>query len=117
METRIRNYEDFIKKASKNPGKFGYSGRELAAYHRFMLQNFQHERLIHLLVTFFFAALALIFLALSVAAGFFLGACEPLCCLPVYALAAILTILTIFYIKHYYFLENHIQHLYDIKIQ
>ena len=32
--------------------------------------------------------------------------------IPLYVLALILVILTGFYVKHYYFLENHIQGLY-----
>ena len=34
--------------------------------------------------------------------------------IPLYVLVAILTGLSIGYVKHYYFLENHIQKLYDL---
>ena len=33
--------------------------------------------------------------------------------LPIILVALIITILTCFYVKHYYFLENHIQKLYE----
>ena len=42
---------------------------ELAHYHRTRVQEFQHERLVHLLVTFFFAGLFLASLAAFLATG------------------------------------------------
>lgn len=63
---------------------------------------YQHERLIHLLVTLFFAVFFLISLALTLTVGgwgaitltiLFLGLLVP-------------------YIKHYYFLENSVQKMY-----
>ena len=105
METRIREYEEFIKKASKAPSK------ELAEYHQEMLQNFQHERAIHLAITLFFAGLTILSLAVAAILTLYIDSLMPL--IPIYALSLILLILEIFYIKHYYFLENHIQALYD----
>lgn len=104
MEDRIKDYEKFIAKASKNPT------RELAAYHAEMVANFQHERLIHLIIMLFFVLLTLI----STATAFYLSSCtsDLFTILPACVLTAILFILTLFYIKHYYFLENHIQNLY-----
>ena len=63
---------------------------------------FQHERLIHLLVTFLFAILDIIMLVLS----FFVSD------LVVYLLLALFTVLLIPYIFHYYFLENSVQKMY-----
>ena len=105
MENRIKNYERFIKKASKNPT------RELADYHAEMLANFQHERLVHLLIMLFFVLATFLFTA----ATFFIAAYapDPLIFVPICIITAIFFILSIFYIKHYYFLENHIQKLYD----
>ena len=66
------------------------------------IEFFQHERLIHLLVTLFFALFALIFLALGMVSYIFL---------PIFA---ILLIFLICYIYHYFFLENRVQYLYKI---
>jgi hypothetical protein len=63
---------------------------------------FQHERLIHLLVTLSFALFTLIFLAMGMISYVFL--------IPFFALIIFL----IFYIFHYFFLENNVQYLYKI---
>jgi hypothetical protein len=88
--------------------------RRLAAHHREQTRNFQHERLIHLLVTFFFAGLlaaALAALALCLAAGdpdgWTAGA--------LVALSAVLAGLEAAYIGHYYRLENNVQALYELS--
>lgn len=63
---------------------------------------FSHERLIHLLVTLFCLLVLIIFIILSFNYTIFI--------IP----AIILIILNIFYIVHYYFLENSIQYLYKL---
>ena len=63
---------------------------------------FQHERLIHLLVTIAFAIFTVIFLCLGMISYVFL---IPL---------ASFIIFLIFYILHYFFLENHVQYLYRL---
>ena len=68
---------------------------------------FQHERLIHLLVTLSFAAMTL--------ASFFVFLITDY--LPVTALAALFLVLLIPYIFHYYHLENGVQKLYDLYDQ
>lgn len=71
--------------------------------HLIQTQFFQHERLIHLIVTALIAILLVIFIVASTICsnvGF-----------PI--LSIILLILEAFYIKHYYFLENQTQKLYD----
>ena len=106
MEKRIKEYEKFIKEASAHPTS------ELREYHREMMESFQHERTIHLLVTFFFGFFTIAALAvLGVNFGIYGFVIEMT---PLYALTALLVILEVFYVKHYYFLENHIQALYDI---
>ena len=63
---------------------------------------FQHERLIHLLVTLFFALFAVVLTYLSFNN-------------PMYSLIALaIIVLLAFYIKHYYFLENSVQYLYKL---
>ena len=54
MEKRIKDYEKFIQTQMKK----GVS-KDLIEYHRETLQNFQHERLIHLIIMFFFITLTL----------------------------------------------------------
>ena len=55
MEDKIREYEKFIEK--KTSGNLGPIERvKLAEYHKEMVANFQHERLVHLLVMLFFVA-------------------------------------------------------------
>lgn len=68
--------------------------------HLIKIEFFQHERLIHLLVTLFYG----IFLFLSVIISF-----------KVWLFLIILylaLIILIFYVRHYFFLENHVQYLY-----
>ena len=69
------------------------------------IQFFQHERLIHLLVTLFFAMFALICMALGLISYIFL--------IPF----AILLVFIIFYIFHYFYLENGVQYLYKLYDQ
>ena len=63
---------------------------------------FQHERLIHLIVTLFFSLFAIIFMILGTLSYYFL------------IIFAILLVFVIFYIYHYYFLEKKVQYLYTI---
>jgi hypothetical protein len=76
----------------------------LIARHLAQTAAFCHERLIHLLVTFFFA-----FLFVVAIVGTLI-----LPDIPLYVLDGILLITLLFYIRHYYFLENHTQKLYIV---
>ena len=59
MEDKIREYEKFIKE--KTSEKLGPIERvKLAEYHKEMVANFQHERLIHLIVTHLFAMITIV---------------------------------------------------------
>ncbi|MGL4666745.1 MAG: hypothetical protein ACRCWR_02300 [Saezia sp.] len=78
--------------------------RHLIELHNLQINAFQHERLIHLLVTCFFACLLLAFTVMTVI-------------WPVWqwiALDVIVLLLLGFYIQHYYFLENTLQKLYPM---
>lgn len=66
------------------------------------IKFFQHERLIHLIVTFFFALFAIIFLALGMISYVFL--------IPF----VLLIIFVILYIFHYFYLENSVQYMYKL---
>ncbi len=66
------------------------------------IEWFQHERLIHLLVTITYVIFTLIFMSLSLLSYIFL--------IPFY----IGIIFLLFYIPYYFFLENGIQYLYKL---
>jgi hypothetical protein len=106
MENNIRAYTAFIEKASAHPTK------NLAAYHAEMLKNFQHERFIHLIITLFFVFISLILIGVSFVLYISLPPDTFFYLLPIYAATLILTILSGFYVKHYYVLENGVQNLY-----
>ena len=79
---------------------------ELARYHRTRVQEFQHERLVHLLVTFLASLAAfLATTAMGPAMNCLLG-----------LLALILFVLELAYIRHYYQLENGVQRLYELTV-
>lgn len=76
---------------------------KLRAEHLIQIQFFQHERLIHLIVTCLFAVMAIaVFLTLMFV--FSVG---------LLVLFGALMILLIPYIRHYYFLENGVQRMYE----
>lgn len=80
-------------------------GRDPAAlleYHSRRITWMQHERLVHLLVTLFFALALVVFTVLMAMTG---GSLYPILC-------AITAVLLIFYIFHYYRLENTLQRWY-----
>ena len=68
--------------------------------HLIKISFFQHERLIHLLVTLFYALLFIIFMILGVIHCIFL------------IITVILLVFLICYIIHYFHLENNVQYLY-----
>ena len=85
----------------------------LSEYNDMMVRNFQHERLIHLLVTLFFAILMLaswILLVIMYQYNEIFGASV----FPMAFVTLILTILEGFYIRYYYRLENRTQKLYAL---
>ena len=109
MDKKLKNYIEEITKASKHPST------ELINYHKTITAQFQHERLIHLIVTMFFALFLIIFFALFLFSAISLPdnvGLPIIFCLGVITL--ILLIVTLFYIRHYYQLENGTQKLEDI---
>lgn len=107
MDKKLKAYIKYIRKEVKNPST------ELINYHKMMLAQFQHERLIHLVVTMFFVLFTLILLICTAVA--FLA-------LPPVAWGAVLQwtlagvslalfITCAFYVRHYYLLENGVQEL------
>lgn len=78
------------------------------------VRDFQHERLIHLIVTLFFGCLLL----LSIAGALYTltlasDPVGPMMNALSWSLCVILFITEIFYVRHYYVLENGVQRLYN----
>ena len=105
MVNQVKDYENFIRKAVNSPTP------ELARYHREMVQNLQHERAIHLAVNLFFVGMAVALIVVSI--WLMTLTSDPFITYPSLGAAGIMVILSVFYVKHYYFLENHVQNLYE----
>ena len=82
--------------------------RKVLAEFEKKISFFQHERLIHLIVTFFFA----LFLLMEIYALFTLPfSYAPVCGV----LVALFFVLVVAYVFHYYFLENSVQQMYKMR--
>ena len=83
---------------------------DILAEHMDKIAFMQHERIVHFLVTFMFAVILCIFVAVML----FMSGSGNLASIGVMALVVIILVLEGFYIKHYYFLENTVQKMYRI---
>jgi hypothetical protein len=105
MEKRLLDYMAYLKAISEKAEKNEFSPGELEVLRQqasLQIAFFQHERLIHLIVTMTFALMTMITLAGICITGY----------LPLTALMVLLLVLLIPYIRHYYILENGTQTLY-----
>jgi len=105
MEKRLLDYMAYLKAISEKAEKNEFSTEELEVLRQqasLQIAFFQHERLIHLIVTMTFALMTMITLAGICITGY----------LPLTALMVLLLVLLIPYIRHYYILENGTQTLY-----
>ncbi len=101
MTKQIKEYLAYIALFSEKE----HTAEEYAAERALLLQRialYQHERLIHLLVTLAFALLFMVSLSLTLTQG----------SIGIYVLTVLFLVLLVPYIKHYYFLENSVQKLY-----
>ena len=111
MDKKLKAYIEYIDKESKHPSA------ELIAFHRDQVQQFQHERFIHLIVTMFFALFLIIFFVFFICLS--MGLANPsnagsdIVTYCVGGITLILLIVTLFYVRHYYQLENGMQKLED----
>ena len=101
MRKRLTDYRKRIDELLEGGGE-DVDWEEAIAEHLVQVSFFQHERLVHLLVTLAFAIMEV---ASAVAA---ILAPQPLTA----ALMLLLLVLLVPYIVHYYFLENETQKLY-----
>lgn len=102
MKKRILKYRksiDFLLEQKPE----GTCWQEVLQEHLVQISFYQHERLIHLLVTIAFALMTMISLFLLLVTGE----------IAVMALLAMLLVLLVPYIMHYYFLENEVQNMYN----
>ena len=99
-EVSMKKYlYDYIKEIDQLIKK-GQIDQKIIDEHLIKINFFQHERLIHLLVTLFYIVCMLIFMGLgTIFIGFFI-------------VSLILLIFVICYIIHYFRLENGVQYLY-----
>ena len=106
MEKRLKGYLAYMEELLRQEDEL--RSMDAAQCQRIMdslliqIHFFQHERLVHLIVTVTFAILTIV----SV-----LG-CVLSPQLPLFALVALLLVLLVPYIRHYYILENGVQRLY-----
>lgn len=107
MYTSILAHKKYVSAQHEKPLSSDERHR-LFRYHIKRVRDFQHERLIHLLVTLFFAFLFLgslvAWLAMPFSQIFW----------PLSILTTILFVLELAYIRHYYQLENGVQSLYEL---
>lgn len=103
MEKRILKYrkyvDDILDKGLMNTGR---NWQDIMEEHLIQIGFFQHERLIHLIVTVLFALMEIISIVATVATGY----------LGLLALDVLLLVLLVPYVRHYYILENEVQKMY-----
>ncbi|NLG04286.1 MAG: hypothetical protein GX567_10740 [Clostridia bacterium] len=104
MEKRLKEYIKYAQNLSKTSWKSKEEQKQMQEAMLTQISLFQHERLIHLIVTVVFAILTFMTLISSLFVSN----------LYLYLLMALLIILLIPYIRHYYILENGVQKLYDL---
>lgn len=103
MKTQIQEYNNYILKKlkEKNPNE---DWESLSKDYLIKINFYQHERLIHLIVTAVFAIMEIIAAVSTVISG----------SISLMILSIAILILLIPYVAHYYFLENTIQKMYLI---
>lgn len=101
MERRLKNYLEFLR--GTDYGHFSKEDIELMRKECLVqIGFFQHERLVHLIVTVVFAMLTL----MSMIAGFVSGSVAFV------VLTVLFIVLLVPYVRHYYILENGVQTIY-----
>jgi hypothetical protein len=127
MEKQIREFMKYLEEelgrieAMRQGPKRRARAQTLAKLFRRKLSDYKHERLVHLIVMLFFAAVtgcvftaAMLVPQFTVAWDLDIGV-APVVGLYIFSLALI--VIDVFYIRHYYFLENAVQKLYTREAQ
>ncbi len=105
MEKRLKNYLLRMEELLKQADSGRLSGEERRLQQEELLVQiafFQHERMVHLIVTVTFALLTMLALLACVLSP------EPM----LFILVLLFLVLLVPYIRHYYILENGVQKLY-----
>ncbi len=104
MEKRLKKYMEYYRRVAEGEEELEEKAKEgFLAEMLIQIGFFQHERLIHLIVTVLFAILEVMSLLGSLVIQQ----------LVVLILALMLLVLLVPYIRHYYILENGVQKLYE----
>ena len=103
MTEYLTNYMKYIQEKLEKSGSISELD-EIMSEHIDKIAFMQHERIVHFLVTMLFSLILAFFIAVLVFTPN----------LAVLILVTIILVLLIFYIKHYYFLENTVQKMYKI---
>ena len=101
MKKRIISYRQRIDNLLEHPSD-STDWEVVLREHLTQISFFQHERLIHLIVTVTFALMTMIGLAVSCIVDY----------MPIIAIVVLLLVLLVPYIGHYYTLENEVQKMY-----
>lgn len=104
MEKRILSYRKYIDELLL---KEDVDWKQVLEEHLVQVGFFQHERLIHLIVTVLFALMETLSLFMTVVT-FAMGESNP----ALGCLVLLIMVLLIPYIRHYYILENEVQKMY-----
>ena len=106
MEQRILQYrksiDEWLEKMERSAQVSQEILRDMMEEHLTQISFFQHERLIHLIVTVTFALLEMLAILLSVISDSLFALLLPV----------VILILLVPYIRHYYILENEVQKMY-----
>lgn len=105
MWDELKRHERFVRRVLEDGRQEGLG--DVRDHHLRRVADFQHERLIHLLVTLFVALFALLTVGWALV--------EPSAA--AMALAALLLGLTAAYLVHYFRLENGVQRLYRLTVR
>ncbi|MGN0577035.1 MAG: hypothetical protein ACI4J4_00290 [Ruminiclostridium sp.] len=100
MKNEVKEYLEAVRQKVSEKGVTEEFSAELLT----RISFYQHERLIHLIVTMTFAVMTVISFFMLVQSG----------SLPALLLSLLFLALVIPYIYHYYFLENSVQELYRL---
>ena len=101
MKNRILTYRKYIDSLLQSDKDCDW--KYIKQEHLTQVAFFQHERLVHLIVTITFAILC---------AYVIVGAIDSELSMPLLVLTIAILILLVPYIKHYYLLENEVQKMY-----
>jgi hypothetical protein len=104
MTAYMRSHVKYVNETLSSPDADASAMTELYVYHNLVISRMQHERLIHLLVTLFTAALFLFALVLM----FTMAQIQTA------VFCTVAAVLLVFYVVHYFKLENGVQKLYRL---